>query len=292
MRSALTVLGVVIGITSIVGMTSLLRGFDESLRDIFRTIGPDTIFVAEVLGRQPLGGRRLPGDAEAAEHDAGRRRRDRARRAVDRGRVDHPRQRRPGAARARVLQESEDQAAADLRHRGTLSAPDAHSGRDGPVLHRRSKCSGASTSSSWARRRTRRSSRTKIRSARRSGSGSMQYEVIGVHGEAPVARRLRRRRRRLRDHSADDLPETVRDPRRQRRPRRDARDPDRRGAARGRPARTGDARSRAGHAHPPRPAPRSAERLRPRHAGRAAQGLGSDQPARRSWRWSCCRRSR
>ena len=47
MRSALTVLGVVIGITSIVGMTSLIRGFDESLRDSIRTIGPDTIFVAK-----------------------------------------------------------------------------------------------------------------------------------------------------------------------------------------------------------------------------------------------------
>ncbi len=34
MRSALTVLGVVIGITSIVGMTSLIRGFDQSLRDM------------------------------------------------------------------------------------------------------------------------------------------------------------------------------------------------------------------------------------------------------------------
>ena len=32
MRSALTVLGVVIGITSIVSMTALIRGFDESLR--------------------------------------------------------------------------------------------------------------------------------------------------------------------------------------------------------------------------------------------------------------------
>ena len=29
MRSALTILGVVIGITSIVGMTSLIRGFDD-----------------------------------------------------------------------------------------------------------------------------------------------------------------------------------------------------------------------------------------------------------------------
>jgi putative ABC transport system permease protein len=45
MRSALTVLGVVIGITSIVGMTALVRGFDESLRDMIRSIGPNTIFV-------------------------------------------------------------------------------------------------------------------------------------------------------------------------------------------------------------------------------------------------------
>ena len=45
MRSALTVLGVVIGITSIVGMTSLIRGFDESLRDLFRELGPNTIIV-------------------------------------------------------------------------------------------------------------------------------------------------------------------------------------------------------------------------------------------------------
>ena len=45
MRSALTVLGVVIGITSIVGMTALIRGFDESLRDMIRAIGPNTIFV-------------------------------------------------------------------------------------------------------------------------------------------------------------------------------------------------------------------------------------------------------
>ena len=41
MRSALTVLGVVIGITSIVGMTALIRGFDQSLRDMIRAIGPE-----------------------------------------------------------------------------------------------------------------------------------------------------------------------------------------------------------------------------------------------------------
>ncbi|MGE3959371.1 MAG: ABC transporter permease [Vicinamibacterales bacterium] len=45
MRSALTVLGVVIGITSIVGMTAMIRGFDQSLREAIGAIGPNTIFV-------------------------------------------------------------------------------------------------------------------------------------------------------------------------------------------------------------------------------------------------------
>jgi putative ABC transport system permease protein len=48
MRSALTILGVVIGITSIVGMTALIRGFDESLRDSIRALGPKTIFVQKM----------------------------------------------------------------------------------------------------------------------------------------------------------------------------------------------------------------------------------------------------
>src|SRR5207248_2585143 len=45
MRSALTVLGVVIGITSIVGMTSLVRGFDESLRELIAQAGPNLIYI-------------------------------------------------------------------------------------------------------------------------------------------------------------------------------------------------------------------------------------------------------
>jgi putative ABC transport system permease protein len=45
MRSALTVLGVVIGITSIVGMTSLIRGFDNSLRESISQLGPNTLMV-------------------------------------------------------------------------------------------------------------------------------------------------------------------------------------------------------------------------------------------------------
>ena len=50
LRSGLTVLGIVIGITAIVGMTSLIRGFDESLRDSISELGPSTIFVAKFSG--------------------------------------------------------------------------------------------------------------------------------------------------------------------------------------------------------------------------------------------------
>jgi putative ABC transport system permease protein len=56
LRSALTVLGIVIGITSIVGITSLLRGFEESFKDLIRQIGPDTIFVQKFSGISMAGG--------------------------------------------------------------------------------------------------------------------------------------------------------------------------------------------------------------------------------------------
>jgi putative ABC transport system permease protein len=47
LQSGLTVLGVVIGITSIVGVTSLVRGFDESLRATINELGPNTIFLSK-----------------------------------------------------------------------------------------------------------------------------------------------------------------------------------------------------------------------------------------------------
>ena len=68
MRSTLTILGILIGITSMVGMTSLVRGLDESLNETIQSIGnetiqsigPNTIFVMTkhdlrhaVLGCQP-----------------------------------------------------------------------------------------------------------------------------------------------------------------------------------------------------------------------------------------------
>ena len=56
LRSGLTVLGIVIGITSVVGITSLLRGFEQSFKDLIRQIGPDTIFVQKFSGISMAGG--------------------------------------------------------------------------------------------------------------------------------------------------------------------------------------------------------------------------------------------
>jgi putative ABC transport system permease protein len=77
MRSVLTVLGIVIGITSIVGMTSLIRGFDSSLRNSIEQLGPNTIYLSKLSIVSISGGAefddlmRRPsltvGDAEAIE---------------------------------------------------------------------------------------------------------------------------------------------------------------------------------------------------------------------------------
>ncbi len=50
LRSFLTVLGIVIGITAIVGMTSLVRGFDEAVKDEIRQLGPKTVYVVKLSG--------------------------------------------------------------------------------------------------------------------------------------------------------------------------------------------------------------------------------------------------
>ena len=80
MRSGLTILGIVIGITAIVGMTSLIRGFDESMRDSIRDIGPDTVFLAQFSAVSMMSGAELndllkrptltPADARAIERQA------------------------------------------------------------------------------------------------------------------------------------------------------------------------------------------------------------------------------
>lgn len=56
-RSALTIVGVVIGITAIVGMTSLVRGFDRSLRAMIEELGPNTVFIAKFSGLSFMSGK-------------------------------------------------------------------------------------------------------------------------------------------------------------------------------------------------------------------------------------------
>ena len=45
LRSGLTILGVVIGVTSIVAMTSLIRGFGDQMHQLIRQMGSDTVYL-------------------------------------------------------------------------------------------------------------------------------------------------------------------------------------------------------------------------------------------------------
>ena len=77
LRSGLTIMGVIIGITAIVGMTSLVRGFDRSLRAMIEELGPNTVFIAKFSGMSFMSGKEFidlirrpnlsPEDAEAIE---------------------------------------------------------------------------------------------------------------------------------------------------------------------------------------------------------------------------------
>src|SRR5262245_42913685 len=58
-RSALTILGIVIGITTVVTVASLLTGVRKGIVDFFQEFGPDNIFVARVSG-DPSGGGAQP----------------------------------------------------------------------------------------------------------------------------------------------------------------------------------------------------------------------------------------
>jgi putative ABC transport system permease protein len=57
LRSGLTIIGVVIGVTAVVGMTSLVRGFDRSLQAMLDTIGPKTLFVVKFSGMSFMSGK-------------------------------------------------------------------------------------------------------------------------------------------------------------------------------------------------------------------------------------------
>ena len=58
-RSGLTILGIVIGITTVVTVASLLTGLRKGIVDFFQEFGPDNIFVARVSG-DPSGAQARP----------------------------------------------------------------------------------------------------------------------------------------------------------------------------------------------------------------------------------------
>ena len=215
LRSALTVLGVVIGITSIVGMTSLIRGFDESFRDLDQDASARTR--SSSRSSRPSACRRAPSFQELLKRpnmtpdDADG---DRARRAVDRGRRRHPRQRRPGAAAsASTTGNQKTKPLTDLRHDREVPARDAHAGRDRPLLHDGGGPAPPATSSCSARRRTRRCSRRRIRSARSCASASTSTRSSACMAKRPSPGGFDIGADDFVDHSADDLPEAVRHPR-------------------------------------------------------------------------------
>src|SRR3954468_2131018 len=49
-RSGLTILGIVIGITTVVTVASLLTGLRKGIVDFFKEFGPDNIFISRVSG--------------------------------------------------------------------------------------------------------------------------------------------------------------------------------------------------------------------------------------------------
>jgi putative ABC transport system permease protein len=57
LRSALTILGMVIGVTSIVGMTSLVRGFGDQMEQLIRQMGSDTVYLSKLSGVSIAGGK-------------------------------------------------------------------------------------------------------------------------------------------------------------------------------------------------------------------------------------------
>jgi putative ABC transport system permease protein len=58
-RSGLTILGIVIGITTVVTVASLLAGLRKGIVDFFQEFGPDNIFIARVSGDPSGGGAQL-----------------------------------------------------------------------------------------------------------------------------------------------------------------------------------------------------------------------------------------
>jgi hypothetical protein len=162
MRSFLTVLGIVIGITSIVGMTSLIRGFDENFKDSIKSIGPDVVYISKFSGLSFAGGKSFqelmkrpnlsPEDAAAIERDA-----------PSIGVVDIILGQ-GGARRVNTRASAPSRSSRSAPRNATCASPTSTS--RSAATSRSPKCSTAARWSCSARPRTPRSFRMRIRSAR------------------------------------------------------------------------------------------------------------------------------
>ena len=189
MRSFLTVLGVVIGITSIVGMTAMIRGFDQSLREMIGAIGPNTIFVQRFGDQQLRRRRRVQGADQAAEPVDLRRTRARGASRDDPVRRHRARRGRPADTAPRLLRHAEDQVAHRLRHDRELRRRHEDPVPERAVLQRHR------SPVPQERRRARqhavqaavRAERDRSRSARPVRVGSERFEVVGTFDKRPAA---------------------------------------------------------------------------------------------------------
>jgi putative ABC transport system permease protein len=60
MRSALTILGVVIGVSCVMAMASIVRGIQDQILNSLETAGPTTFYVMKVFSQTPLNPENLP----------------------------------------------------------------------------------------------------------------------------------------------------------------------------------------------------------------------------------------
>src|SRR5438046_7777550 len=60
MRSALTILGVVIGVSCVMAMASIVRGIQDHILNTLEIAGPTTFYVMKVFSQTPLNPENLP----------------------------------------------------------------------------------------------------------------------------------------------------------------------------------------------------------------------------------------
>src|SRR3954463_1426908 len=60
MRSALTILGVVIGVSCVMAMATIVRGIQDQILNTLQIAGPSTFYVVKVFSQTPLNPENLP----------------------------------------------------------------------------------------------------------------------------------------------------------------------------------------------------------------------------------------